>query len=67
MMMDNWFYEVITTKLDEILAVMEEEQNMEEIHNNPQLGEFYFILKSAAYNFQILQKVLQRQEKEEED
>ena len=62
MLMDNWFYEVITTKLDEILAVMEEEQNMEEIHNTPQLGELYFVLNSAAYNFQILQKALQEEE-----
>jgi hypothetical protein len=58
MMMDNWFYEVITTKLDEILAVMEEEHNMEEIHNNQQLAELYFVLNSAADRFQRLQKEL---------
>ena len=63
--MDNWFYEVITTKLDEILAVMEEEHHMEEIHNNKQLQELYFVINSAADRFQRLQKINKKQKEED--
>lgn len=61
MAMDNWYHETIMTKLDEIVAVMNTEECMEEIHNNNQLGELYFALNSAMDTFQKVQRINKQQ------